>query len=417
MASTLIHSVRLFDGNSTISQNGCILLKNGLISNILLMTPSPLPAAETVIDGTGHTVLPGLIDAHVHAHDGEPELKQALGFGVTTVLDMFNEPGHVQSLKALVKNRLDLADFRSSCHAATIEGGWPAPVLLATLDREIATEKIKAWPKLASPSEAEAFVLSNIEKGADYIKLMQESRSVMLGEPIPVPSPELQAAVVTAAHKHGLVTLAHALSQRETILALEAGVDGLAHCFCDEPPSQELVAAYKRNNSFLIPTLVVAASVTGEENESSEQHAEHHLSEKLLGEEGKSCFCKKLMMGRPACRVEYSYQAVKLLKENGMDIVAGTDTATGLAGTAFGLSFHQELSLYVGRCGFTPAEALSSATSVTARRFNLHDRGRLAEGLKADLLLVKGDPTDDIRCTMNITGVWRGGQALIRGAN
>lgn len=137
MSSTLIHSVRLFDGDTTISQSGCIILRNGLISNILLATPSPLPAAEIVIDGTGHTVLPGLIDAHVHAHDGEPELKQALGFGITTVLDMFNEPEHVQSLKKLVKNRLDLADFRSSCHAATIEGGWPAQVILATSEREM----------------------------------------------------------------------------------------------------------------------------------------------------------------------------------------------------------------------------------------------------------------------------------------
>ncbi|KAE8447788.1 hypothetical protein EG329_010182 [Mollisiaceae sp. DMI_Dod_QoI] len=395
MTTTLIHSVRLFDGNSTISQNGSILLKNGLISNILLITPSPLPEAGTVIDGTGHTVLPGLIDAHVHAHDGEPELKQALGFGVTTVLDMFNEPDHVKNMKALVKDRLDLADFRSSCHAATIEGGWPGPVILATLDREMATEKIKGWPKLASPSEAEAFVVANIEKGADHIKLMQESGSALLGDPIPVPSPELQAAVVKAAHKHGLVTVAHALSQKETMLALEAGVDGLAHCFCDQPPIPELVAAYKKHNSFLIPTLVIASSLTGEENESLKEHSEHHLTEKLLDEERKSCFCRRAMMGQPT----------------------GTDTATGLAGTAFGISFHQELSLYVGRCGFTPEDALRSATSVTARRFNMPDRGRLAEGLRADILLVKGDPTEDIRCTLNISGVWRGGQALEQGLN
>lgn len=260
-------------------------------------------------------------------------------------------------------------------------------------------------------------MVANIEKGADHIKLMQESGSAIHGGPIPVPSPELQAAVVKAAHKHGLVTLAHALSQKETLLALEAGVDGLAHCFCDEPPSQELVVAYKKNNSFLIPTLVVASTLTGEETESTKEHVENHLAGRLLSEEGKSCFCKRMLMGQPTCRVEYSYQAVKLLKTNGLDIVAGTDSATGLAGTAFGLSFHQELSLYVGRCGFTPEEALKSATSTTARRFNMPDRGRLAEGLRADVLLVKGDPTEDIRCTLNIAGVWRGGQALGQGPN
>jgi imidazolonepropionase-like amidohydrolase len=91
---------------------------------------------------------------------------------------------------------------------------------------------------------------------------------------------------------------------------------------------------------------------------------------------------------------------------------SGTDTTTGLAGTAFGLSLHHELYLYVKRCGLTPLEALHSATSTTARRFKLEDRGRLAKGKRADLLMVKGDPTNDISCTLNITGVWRGGVAI-----
>ena len=57
----------------------------------------------------------------------------------------------------------------------------------------------------------------------------------------------------------------------------------------------------------------------------------------------------------------------------------------------------------------TPEEALRSATSVTARRFRFSDRGRLAEGLKADLLLVEGNPLADIDATLNLRGVWRDG--------
>lgn len=91
---------------------------------------------------------------------------------------------------------------------------------------------------------------------------------------------------------------------------------------------------------------------------------------------------------------------------------SGTDTATGLKGTAFGLSLHQELTLYVERCGFSPIEALSSATSVSARRFRMDDRGVLKEGLKADVLMVKGNPTVDIRDLGNVEGVWRGGERL-----
>jgi imidazolonepropionase-like amidohydrolase len=71
--------------------------------------------------------------------------------------------------------------------------------------------------------------------------------------------------------------------------------------------------------------------------------------------------------------------------------------------------------MYVERCGFTPTEALQSATSVTAKRFEfLSDRGRIAEGLRADLLLVKGDPTTNIEDICNIVGVWKAGEVAVK---
>lgn len=89
---------------------------------------------------------------------------------------------------------------------------------------------------------------------------------------------------------------------------------------------------------------------------------------------------------------------------------SGSDSAGPAVGTAFGLSVHQELYLFVHKAGFTPEEALRAATSVTAKRFKFSDRGRLAEGLNADLLLVEGNPLEDIDATLNIRGVWREGQ-------
>ena len=71
--------------------------------------------------------------------------------------------------------------------------------------------------------------------------------------------------------------------------------------------------------------------------------------------------------------------------------------------------------MYVERCGFTPTEALRSATSVTAKRFKfLSDRGRIAEGLRADLLLVKGDPTANVEDLCNIDGVWKAGEVAVK---
>lgn len=71
---------------------------------------------------------------------------------------------------------------------------------------------------------------------------------------------------------------------------------------------------------------------------------------------------------------------------------------------------HHELHLFVHKIGMTPAEALRSATSLVAKLFGFEDRGRLAEGLNADILLVEGNPLEDIDATLNIRGVWRDGK-------
>lgn len=70
---------------------------------------------------------------------------------------------------------------------------------------------------------------------------------------------------------------------------------------------------------------------------------------------------------------------------------------------------HHELSLFVNAVGMSPQEALTSATSLTARRFGFGDRGVLEQGRRADLLLVSGNPMERIDDTLNIRGVWRDG--------
>lgn len=78
-----------------------------------------------------------------------------------------------------------------------------------------------------------------------------------------------------------------------------------------------------------------------------------------------------------------------------------------------GASLQHELWLYVNRCGLTPLEALRSATSVTARRLQFSDRGRIQENMNADLVLIRGDPTVSIECLTDIVDVWRNGERLI----
>ncbi|TVY73562.1 hypothetical protein LSUE1_G008422 [Lachnellula suecica] len=411
MTSTLIHSIRIFDGHSVLTESGFLYFKDGLIHTVAAGAPPAGLEATNTIDGAGHTILPGLIDAHVHCHGDSRTLALCLKFGVTTVLDMFSDAAASQGLKKLASEKADYADIRSAGFGAVIKNGWPGPIVMATMpDKEVARKMVESWPLVEEGREAE-WITGRVEEGSDYIKLMQEDGANLLNGPFPTPRPSMQAALVKAAHANGILTVAHAMSQKATMTVLEAGTDGLAHCFYDEKPSAELVDLYKKTGAFLIPTLVVSASITGENVQDSKDILERDVVSKRVGHDEKECFCGRVLLARGGS-VEHSYETVRVLKKNGVDILAGTDAAKGLHGTVPGLSLHQELGLYVHRCGFTGVEALISATSTTARRFSLNDRGRIAEGLRADLLMVKGDPTSDIGCTMDIAGVWRGGVAL-----
>jgi hypothetical protein len=103
--------------------------------------------------------------------------------------------------------------------------------------------------------------------------------------------------------------------------------------------------------------------------------------------------------------------AVRELKAAGVPILAGTDAPN--PGTAHGASIHRELELLV-RAGLTPTDALAAATSVPAATFHLNDRGRIAAGKRADLVLVKGDPTQGITATRDIVAVWKAGAKVNR---
>ena len=117
--------------------------------------------------------------------------------------------------------------------------------------------------------------------------------------------------------------------------------------------------------------------------------------------------------GRPPLSYAVAEETVRQLRAAGVPILAGADAPN--PGTAHGASMHHELELLVA-AGLSPVEALAAATIVPAKVFRLDDRSRIAPGLRADLVLVDGDPTGDIRATRRIAGVWKSGVAFDRAA-
>ncbi|KAH7412348.1 hypothetical protein DE146DRAFT_276187 [Phaeosphaeria sp. MPI-PUGE-AT-0046c] len=408
MTTFLLRDVRVFTGDETIEE-GFVFVDNGKIGAVGPVANTPHGFILTY-SKPGHTVLPGLIDCHIHADMADPEaLPQALRFGVTTVCEMGNELENVLKLKKQTLEP-DTASYKTAGQAATIENGWPIPVITAHDKSPETLAAIATWPKLTNRESVVEFLeWTGREMQPDYIKLMHESGTIM-GTKLSYPSVALQRTIVNEARARSYLTVAHATSLQDTLDVLDAGVNGLTHTFCDTAPTPAVVAAYKATGAWLNPTLTAIGSLTTQGAEMQHRYAHDPRVEGLISAEKVGNMCKCMAMAAAHGNVEYAYESVRVLRDAGVRILCGSDAAGPAVGTAFGLTMHQELALFVDKVGMSPIEALRSATSVVADCFQFSDRGRIVEGLSADLLLVEGNPLEDIDATLNIRGVWREGR-------
>jgi imidazolonepropionase-like amidohydrolase len=161
---------------------------------------------------------------------------------------------------------------------------------------------------------------------------------------------------------------------------------------------------------FVIPCITLNASMMG--NTASELADDPRVAARLDSKWDQTL--RSSYNRYPQGKLDDVYDTVRALDAAGVDVLAGTDVSmpeTFFGGLAHGASLHHELH-YLVAAGLTPSRALRAATATTARRFRLSDRGRIAEGLRADLLLVDGDPTGNISDTLNTRAVWRRGTRL-----
>lgn len=382
-------NVTVFDGEALLPATN-VLVADGVIVEVGPEVAAPDGA--TVIDGSGRTLLPGLIDAHVHTFAPEM-LQQALMFGVTTVLDMFSDEGFAAAMRQ--EQHVGAADYRadmlSSGTLATAPGGHGSQFGL-----EIET--------LTSPDEAAAWVERRVEAGADYIKIVIEEFAESGGEPLPTLDEATVAALNEAAHAHGLLTATHVQNVAAAEMAIRSGGDGLAHMFLDALPSQELIDLMLERQAFVIATLPVFQSIGSEDPVDESLAHDPNIAPLLTPADLQSL--QSPYSGFEGLSLATALEGVGLLHASGVPILAGSDAPN--PGTAYGASLHRELELPT-QAGLTPTEALAAATSVTARVFGLEDRGRIAPGLVADLVLVEGNPVDDILASRAIVGVWKRG--------
>lgn len=384
-----IRNARVFDGERVLDR-ATVIAQGGLIRSVGASVN--IPGDAEVVDGEGYTLLPGLIDAHVHtAVEGAGALRKALLFGVTTVLDMFHPvPAELAKLRQFaMAEPAQAADIRSAGICATVPKGHgtefgPIP----TIDRA---------------EDAQAFVDARIAEGSDYIKIIHSAKPG-----VSETSPDLVRALAAAAHRRNKIALACVLSYQESVEAIEAGVDGLAHLFQNGglgPGFGRLLASH---HGFVIPTASVVLPACRPKLDAGIVE-DRYLAPFLTPADVRNLKSSVPFPAPTGC--DAFGQAIAQLKAAHVPILAGTDSPN--PATSYGGGLHGELRLLV-ELGLTPAEALAAATSIPARIFHLEDRGRIEPGKRADLLLVEGDPLRDIESTRRISAVWRAGQRVRR---
>lgn len=356
--TTVIKNVLVFDGEQ-LSGPSAVVIDGAKIGD-----PEAIPDNPTIIiDGTGCTLLPGLFDCHVHVDQPE-QLADCAAYGVTTVCDMACQPlATYEKMKA------------SSSPVTWVSAGLPAFAANSTHGKMFRLSGMEDMA-LRNVDDVVQFVKKRVDEQVDYIKIIAD---------IPGHDQSILNQIQQQAKEHGKMTVAHAAQYESFERSLKAGFDIFTHTPLDKVLDEEITDEMVKQKTIAVPTLTMMEGFT------------------------KSWI---LWLFRGTRKFQIALDSVKAMHQAGVPILAGTDANNlPIVSVPRGISLHYELELLV-QAGLTPIETLRSATSLAAHYFSMADRGRISTGLRADLVLVRGNPVEDIRTTRNIKKVWIQGEEM-----
>ncbi len=366
-----IRGARVVDGTGAPARVGNVVIRG---SRIEAVGPhATIPAGARVIRADGQTLIPGIFDLHTHLETGldwGKNLKAYLACGVTSVNDyaaygeMFAPIRRLLSTGAVVGPRVNLAARISTPAGHGTEGGYGEFFTLIA----------------STPEQAHAVMRSALAYHPDLIKVFTDGWRYGFAPDLTSMNVETLAAIVEDAHAAGIKVMTHTVTLGGAKIAGRAGVDVLVHGIGDAAVDAELIEILQAHHTAYVSTLAVYEP-RGNRTSGARERRWNHLLEN-----------------------------VRRLHEAGIAIGAGTDA--GMPGTYHGRASLHELELLV-QAGLSPLEAISAATGVDARAVGVDgERGTIAPGKLADLVLIDGRPDEHIEEIEKTARVFLGGREL-----
>jgi imidazolonepropionase-like amidohydrolase len=411
----------LGDGRAPI-ENGAFVVGEGRISAVGVKGGVAVPSGAAHVDLTGKTVMPAMVNAHVHiGYEGYTSWGAA-NYTPQNVLDHLQREayygvGATQSVGSsptdeALRFQQDQAAGRFSPASrfffmpgmAPPHGG-PDHVLMA------ATDALHVVNEVSTPTEARAAIQAMAAKQIGSVKIWVDDRRGTY----PKLSPEMVKAIIDEAHAHRMLVNAHATTLPDQKEVVRDGADVLVHLVQNEKLDDEFLAILRERKPFWATVIGL-----GDRTEVCEHDRffEEALPARVVAEIRATTEPRPLApsCGPPspnAARREeiVSYNFQKMIA-SGARIVLGTDTGLH-PGHTFGTGDHHELARWV-QLGMSPADAIVAATSRPAELLGIADMGTLAAGKSADFIVLDANPLDDIHNTRKIARVYLRGRMLDR---
>jgi imidazolonepropionase-like amidohydrolase/ABC-type multidrug transport system permease subunit len=434
----LIRNARIWTGDRVI-ENGSVLVSDGKIAEIYEgAAPDAEKVKVEVVEGSGKTLMPGLIDVHVHLGAGGgistnaedfaadkvmPHSAAALLYsGVTTARSVGDALDASLKLRNEIARGSKLGTAISACGPMfTAEGGHGTEYLqvLPPAIKDSVQAQLVRTPK--TPEEARKQVRDLKAKGVDCVKTILEAGwgEGMLFDRLDL---LIGRAVADEAHAQKLPVATHTGDARDVADAIEIGAESIEHGSWRDEIEDNLLEKMAAKGTFLDPTLGVAEAYgqyfSGKGDMLASSLVQQVVSARMLKDTREFVASGK---GADAGKAELFQHAFEQGKANllrahdaGVPLVMGTDSGNPLVFP--GASMHHELQLWV-QAGITPEIALKAATANAAKLLRIDKRvGAIRKGMDANLLMVDGNPLEDIAATQRITLVVFQGERVRRSA-